>query len=135
MDHSLDAPADAKRSFEHQPIVDLTASDLMTAIVEELIVHFQFRLQVIAWQRRSRRAGHRTRRSFHTETLMRLDPSSVAEQLRSEQRSVARHVAVRDAFVFGMQPRIQSFAALLASQAFRVPVVSERLLSFGWNIN
>lgn len=47
MNNALNAPADAKRPLEHQSIVHLTASNLVAAIIEELIVQFQLRLEMI----------------------------------------------------------------------------------------
>lgn len=64
-----------------------------------------------------------------TEALVRLHTGTMPKELRSEEGTITRHMAVRNTFVFSMLPWVEPFATFLTSQTFRMPVVTERLFA------
>jgi len=145
VDHTLDAPVDSQRTFQHDSPVNLTRLHFEAFGIEELIISFELRFDLIARNRRTWRVLRRWI-SLLAEAFVRLDASSMAEQLRTKQCSVAWNVAVRHlkknsilvtsgcdpddyeystyAFVLSVLAWIEPFTAFMAAQALWVPVES-----------
>lgn len=94
VNHSLNAPVDPQRSLQHQPPVHLASLHLHALAVVKLIVGLELALDLVARDHRARRALRHYWSGFLAEALVRLDARAMAEQLGSEERAIARDVAV-----------------------------------------
>lgn len=122
----MNAPVDTQRPFEYHAAVHLTAANLVAPIIEVVIVLLDLCVDVVAGELRLvLTAGTLCGRTLSAEALVRLHAAAVAEELRPKQSTIARHMAIGYSLVLGMLADIQPFAAFLAAQAFRMPIVAQ----------
>lgn len=95
VNHALDSPVNSQSALQHQPAVHLPRLHFKAFAVVELIVSPELGFDL---SQRDIRAGSAFchRRCFLAEAFVRFHSCSMAEELRTEERTVTRYMAVRD---------------------------------------
>lgn len=130
MDHILNAPVYAQRTFEYNSTIHLAASYFMAFIVKILIVLLELGFDLFTRKWHLSTVGRFWCGSFCAKAFVRFNSCAMAKQLWTEQCTITGNMTIWNTLVFSMLTGIQSLSTLFTSQTFRMPIIAERLFPF-----